>query len=277
MKVMDIQNKIALLKHKKQGLTLKETLNNTELSNGTTFASKLNDLKAKNSYPTHFFMSDFAIKVRLIIMIDISSSMIGTEENILEGLRELCSKHIQNDILFSLVVFNEKIRVVYKDMPISSVTPELIVPNGWTNLNGALYKTIANYDDNNNIHNLFVAISDGNDTENKIDNENENNRVMPENVAALIKSKSKYLNDFYFLGEAHNFESLEEVFQRACQLGFNRNNIEVFTRLEEGNKLNFQVISNMLDDLLQSGEIRANWSEPIKEHYLSLVDKKMRR
>ena len=42
----------------------------------------------------------------------------------------------------------------------------------------------------------------------------------------------------------------------------------------DGNKLNFAVISDMLEELIYYGKISDSWSKPIKEHYLALTDRK---
>lgn len=273
---MSLQEKLELLKRKtqkpivkssNQGLC-KASSESTQLNtreNLSAMQNALSILKQKQSYPTSFSMKTLSKKIRLIIILDNSLSMDGTEEDIYNGVKALCEKHQNDNIILTWVVFNDEKQIIYKDAPISLVTAKMIGTMGNTNLNGTLYEIIKMYGDFDDTHNLFVIISDGSDNLRK---------VAPEQVANLMRRTSIELNDFYFLGEANDLTPEEAVIAQAKSLGFNRNNIEVFTREASGNKLNFDVISNMLDDLLKKGKIRPNWSEPIKEHYLSLTDKR---
>ncbi len=81
-------------------------------------------------------------------------------------------------------------------------------------------------------------------------------------------------NHFYFLGEPNFSQKPEDVYEQARKLGFSDENISVFTRKGNGNKLNFAVISDMLEELIYYGKISDSWSKPIKEHYLALTDRK---
>ena len=284
---MSLKDKLALFREKKHELVMKST--NYELGVSTPKSTELNaeglsslketlaTLKQKPSYPISFSvpMNAFADQIHLIIMLDISISMQGTENDIYEGIKKLCQKHREDNVLLTWVVFNDEMKIIYKEQPISSVVPRIIEPSGRTDLNKTIYEMIRSYGNKKDSKNLFVTISDGEDTINKY--RNNNNKVTEDQVATLMGRVSPELNDFYFLGESdERFQSKENVMERALALGFNREKIEVFTREGAGNTLNFEVISNMIDDLLSTGTIRPNWNEPIREHYLSLTDKRRR-
>ena len=201
--------------------------------------------------------------VRLIIILDISASMRGTEEDIYFGLKELIAHHKNENILFNFVVFNEERAVLFDDTYIGHVNIPEIMVSGNTNLNGSLYQTIKNKCVEG--VNLVVTLSDGADNI---------NMVSASSVKTLMEELNNGYNNFYFLGEPNESQTPEEVYASACQLGFNEDNISVFTRKGNGNRLNFEVISKMLDELLKYGSISKTWSKPIKEHYLALTDKR---
>lgn len=237
--------------------------------------NNLSALKQQKAYPTNFSKSVLN-KIRLTVMLDISSSMKETEKDIYDGMIELCKNHQNDNVLLTLVVFNKEMRTVCRDMPISLVKPKMIVPSGETNLNGTLYHTIRSFDPNDNIHNLFVTISDGFDN---VYNPGDGFETVSEKkVADLIRDYSYNLkNHFYFLGECLLNPELEPVIMAsALRLGYSVDNIQVFTRKGAGNKLNFQVISSMIDDLLYGETISPDWNAPIREHYLSLTTTKGR-
>ena len=201
--------------------------------------------------------------VRLLIILDISGSMIGTEEDIYFGLKELIAHHKSENILFNFVVFNRERTVLFDDVHIGNVKIPEIMVGGGTNLNGTLYQTI-NEKCKEGV-NLVVTLSDGADN---------TNVVSASSVKALMQKLNTSDNNFYFLGEPNEEQTPEEVYASARQLGFSEENISVFTRKGNGNRLNFKVISKMLDELLEYGSISKTWSEPIKEHYLALTDKR---
>lgn len=201
--------------------------------------------------------------IRLIVLLDISNSMNGTEKDIYLGLKDLVEKHRDDNILVNFVVFNGERYVLLDDVYIGSVEIPKIETIGSTNLNGSLYYTIK--DKCSEGVNLLVTISDGEDTVKE---------KTVKDVKDLMASIRNEHNHFYFLGEPNERQTPEEVFENAQELGFNWDNIAIFTRLGNGNKLNFAVISQMLDELIEYGKISSTWSKPIKEHYLALTDKR---
>ncbi len=266
---MSIQDKIEALKAKRNGIILRQGEKiETRRSEGSVgfsnISGKLDLLKERQDTPTQFYVSGSSNQVRLVVMLDISASMEGTEMDIFEGLSELINNHKDDDIIVTLVVFNREIQTIYRDMPIDKVKPYIISTSGSTNLNGALYKTLLSYNGVYDMDTLFITISDG-------DN---NVHEIPESlVVSLIGEISGGKNKFYFLGEADEFYMKPEAVRlRAKKLGFRDDHITIFTREYSGNRINFSVISDMLDDLLEKGEVRANWDEPIKENYLRLTN-----
>lgn len=201
--------------------------------------------------------------LRLIIILDISGSMDGTEKDIEEGLKDIIRRFKGADILFNFVVFNGERHVIFDDTHISQVEIPSIYTNGSTNLNGSLYYTIKHKCQTG--ENLLVTISDGKDTVNEL---------SADKVSKEMRSIKGANNHFYFLGEPTEEDTPEEVHARAVELGFSSDNISVFTREGNGNRLNFEVISDMISDLLIKGHISKTWSEPIKEHYLKLTDRR---
>lgn len=201
--------------------------------------------------------------VRLTIILDTSTSMVGTEEDIYYGIKNLIAHHKNEDILFSFVVFNGERKVLIDDVYIGNVNIPEIYVGGNTNLNGSLYYTMKEKCKGN--VNLVVTISDGGDNIHE---------VNEDTVKALMNELSSCHNHFYFLGEPNEEYTPEEVYHTARRLGFAEGNITLFTRNGEGNKLNFSVISKMLEELLRKGDISKEWSKPIKEHYLALIDKR---
>jgi len=273
---MSLRDKLSILSAKKQELVKKTSTqlvsayDTTQLNiseSRSTLQNALSELKKKNSYPTSFSISTFIKKIRLIIILDSSFSMNGTEVDIYNGIKELCEKHSSDNIILTWVTFNDQMKYIYKDEPIFSVEPRKIVPHGNTNLNETLYKVFSSYGDSDNIQNLFVTISDG---------ANNRSEVKAEDVADLMYRMPKETNNYYFIGESNSFINEEKVRNQAIKLGFCRNNIEVYSRSYSGNAINFKAISNMLNDLLKTGVVRPNWSEPIRENYLRLKDSKRR-
>ncbi len=201
--------------------------------------------------------------IRLIIVLDISTSMRGTENDIYLGIKDLIKHHKKDNILFNFVVFNDERCTLFDDVYIGNVEVPEIGMSGGTNLNGSLYNTINDKCDTG--INLLVTISDGEDN-------------VEEVSAATVKKAMADLknihNHFYFLGEPNERQTPKKVYKEAQKLGFADENISVFTRLGNGNKLNFVVISKMLDDLIEYGKVSDEWSKPIKEHYLALTDRR---
>ncbi len=214
-------------------------------------------VKAKKNYVNEI--------ISLIILLDVSGSMRGTENDIYQGLKSLINKHKDDNILLSFIAFNDDRYTLLDDAPIDIAHISKIDPIGGTNLNGSLFYAL-NEKCSTGI-NLLVTISDGDDTENKI---------TTDKVRKALRSKMNSDNHFFFLGEANIWQTPEDVYQNAHELGFEEEHIAVFTRKGNGNKLNFAVISNMLEELIYNGMISNSWSEPIKEHYLALTDKRLK-
>lgn len=270
---MSIQDKLAALKAKKEGIVLKQKEEiETKKSQGSIGISNVRgnlDLLKRQTTPTQFYFDKSSNKVRLVVMLDISGSMQGTEGDIYEGLSELIDNHKDDDILVTLVVFNGNIQTIYRDMPIEKVKPHIITASGMTNLNGAIYDAVSSYIGCSDMQNLFITISDGDDT---VNNYNNLQSITASRVLSLINEMSGCGDLFYFLGEAdEQFMKPKDVLLRAKELGFKDSHISIFTREYSGNRINLQVISDMLDDLLEKGEVRANWDEPIRENYLRLT------
>lgn len=236
--------------------------NSTNLAN---IDDRLDLLLLEDSEPLMQMSVNYMKKaIRLIIMLDVSGSMVGTEEDIFKGISKLVTHHKNDNILFNFVVFNSERYILLDDVHISNVVIPNIEASGGTNLNGTLYHTIQSKC--NEGVNLVVTISDGADTYSE---------VSANEVKNLMKELSNKHNHFYFLGEPTMDQTPEEVYHSAYQLGFDESDISIFTRKGNGNKLNFEVISKMLDELLKYGTISNEWSRPIKEHYLALTDKRL--
>lgn len=236
------------------------------VSNNTNLADLDNDLESLLGDTTSFIQMPIEYTkevVRLIIILDISGSMKGTEEDIYFGLKRLITHHKEENILLNLVVFNGERKTLLDDVYIGNVNIPNIEPNGSTNLSGSLYYTMK--DKCREGVNLTVVLSDGSDNINE---------VSAETVHHFMKELRNNHNHFYFLGEPHQTQTAEEVYISAQNLGFGEENISIFTRKGNGNRLNFEVISKMLDELLEYGSISKEWSEPIKSHYLALMDKR---
>lgn len=203
--------------------------------------------------------------IRLIILLDISGSMCGTEDDVYLGLKDLIDKHKKDNILLNFIAFNDDRYELLDDVIIGAADVVKIEPIGGTNLNGTLYHALLEKCSTG--INLLVTISDGADTENK---------VATTAVREQLKSNKNSHNHFYFIGEPNKWQQPEDVQKNASELGFDMEHIAVFTREGNGNRLNFAVISSMLDELIYNGKISSTWSKPIKEHYLALTDKKRR-
>ncbi|MCI8794548.1 MAG: hypothetical protein HFI73_04140 [Bacilli bacterium] len=201
--------------------------------------------------------------IRFIVVLDISNSMTGTEEDIYLGLQDLINKHKDDNILLNFIAFNDDRYILLDDVAISTAKVSLISANGGTDLNGTIDYVIKEKCKSG--INLLVTISDGEDTE---------NRVQTNAVRETLISYKNSNNHFYFLGEPNFSQKPEDVYEQARKLGFSDENISVFTRKGNGNKLNFAVISDMLEELIYYGKISDSWSKPIKEHYLALTDRK---
>lgn len=201
--------------------------------------------------------------IRIIILLDISGSMRGTEDDIYLGLSDLIKKHKGDNILVNFIAFNDDRYEILSDVHIDEAKVSKIDPVGGTNLNGTLYYALKEKCAAGT--NLLVTISDGSDTANKI---------SVEKIRKELNKRKNDKNHYYFLGEPTLSQTPEDVHANAKALGFDDEHIAVFTREGNGNKLNFAVISQMLDDLIEYGKVSQFWSEPIKEHYLALTDKR---
>lgn len=233
---------------------------NTALS---TIDKDLDMLLADDASLLSVSVSQTKKAMRFIIVLDISTSMRGTESDIESGLKDIVRRYKDSDILFNFVVFNGERHVIFDDTHMSNVNIPTIEVDGNTNLNGSVYYTIKNKCQSG--ENMLVVISDGKDNVSE---------VSDNLVRDAITKVNDANNHFYFLGEPTEEDTPEEVHARATSLGFSSDNISVFTREGNGNKLNFEVISDMLNDLLTKGYISKSWSAPIKEHYLRLTDKR---
>ena len=80
--------------------------------------------------------------IRLIILLDISGSMRGTEDDIYQGLADLIKKHYGDNILVSLIAFNDDRYEILSDVHIDEAKVTKIDPVGGTNLNGTLYHAL---------------------------------------------------------------------------------------------------------------------------------------
>lgn len=230
-----------------------------------TFDNSLDELleETLNTNITNLSVSGLKDVVRLIIVLDASISMKGTEDDIVLGLQDLVKHHKNDNILINLVVFNGKTHVLLDDVYISNVKIPEIYACGSTNLNDSLYITMqAKCSEGVN---LLVVISDGEDTDNEI---------SASSVRDLMDRLVSKHNHFYFLGEPNERQTPEDVYALACKLGFNQDNISIFTREGNGNRLNFIVISEMLEELLKYGTISKDWSKKIRTHYLELKEKR---
>lgn len=261
-KLENIRNRLFNLSKEKRNLP-SERQNSTDLEELSSLDTGLDSLLASQNSLIDEPINFAENIINLIILLDISSSMNGTEEDIKEGLKHLINNHKNDTILFNLIVFDENRDVLIKDTYIKNVS----IPNisvGWnTNLNGSLYYSLNEKCKGG--FNFLVVISDGEDNVNEI---------CASQVKSLMnKLKSSY-NNFYFLGEPNEFQTPEEVYNSAYSLGFEEDNISIFTRKKNGNRLNFEVVSDMLEDLLRNGSISKDWASPIKKHYLLLEGKR---
>ncbi|MDE5540123.1 MAG: hypothetical protein K2J20_06520, partial [Bacilli bacterium] len=236
-----------------------------QCDNTNTNLAKLDDdldlLLGEQTSPMDLAVSSLSDPIHLIIILDISTSMKGTEGDIYNGLKELIAKHRHNNILFTMALFNGEGHLAYDKTYIGDVEIPRFMMEGSTNLNGTLYYTLRNRCKSGT--NLGVVISDGEDVVSE---------VSTNKVQKMMSEFNNPHNYLYFLGEPNERQTPEEVLSSAIRLGFKESNISIFTRKGNGNRINFEVISRMLSELLEYGTISDDWSAPIKEHYLALTD-----
>lgn len=259
---MSYKEKLELIKSK---LISVRNKNDSLCQCANTNLAKLDDdlelLLEEQTSPMDLEVSSLSNPIHLIIILDISTSMKGTEQDIYSGLKELIIKHRHNNILFTMVLFNGEGHIAYDKSYIGNVEIPHFMMEGSTNLNGTLYYTLRNRCKSGT--NLGVVISDGDDVVSE---------VSTSTVQKMMMEFNNPHNYLYFLGEPNEEQTPEEVLSLASRLGFKESNVSIFTRKGNGNKINFEVISRMLDELLEYGTISENWSAPIKEHYLALTD-----
>ncbi len=194
----------------------------------------------------------------LIFLLDKSGSMSGLESDTIGGFDSLIREQREKGIraLVTVVLFNEKSRVLFDRLPLDRVPPltrEEYAPRGNTALFDAVGSTILRLEKKQTArppHTLFVITTDG--------MENASREFSLSAVRRLIRKKRSEYWEFLFLGA--NFDA--ESFGQALGLGAHRS--VTFRNDRRGQRLNFQTLSHAVESYCQSPQIADDWDGDIR-------------
>lgn len=242
----DCSSKINSLKASTTPETLTERINKVSTSISTLRESKEKLLQYSKN------------QVEIVIIIDKSGSVLGTEQTVSNGIYNLTvrQKEKNRNEIITTVLFDTEMRKIHDRLPIEYVNRFDYQADGGTALYDSLVKQIIETkekqakDINKPKKTIVVISTDGKDEHSK--------KYNSYDVKNLIKERSEDGWEFIFLGT--NFDVKDE----AMRLGIKEANAVEYNPLRLTD--NFLAIENALDDVYDRGEITKEWSKPITEH-----------
>lgn len=202
----------------------------------------------------------------LVFILDRSGSMAGLEKDTIGGYNALLEKQKKEKgkARITTVLFDDRYELLHKRIPLKEVLPltqEEYYVRGSTALLDAVGLTISEMirvhksekpeDKPDKV--LFVITTDG--------YENASREFTKAKVKRLIETqKKKYGWEFLFLGANIDAEAAAEEY------GISRENAVTYHADEEGTRLNYAVISDVVTQVRKSS-MDPNWKKKIEEDY----------
>lgn len=203
----------------------------------------------------------------IIFILDRSGSMSGLEKDTIGGFNSLIKKQ-QNEpgeALISTVLFDDKSRVIYDRVPLSSVKPmteEDYYVGGCTALLDAVGMAIHHI---GNVHKyareedrpdktLFIITTDGMENASR-------EYTYPRLKKIIEKQKEKYGWEFLFLGANIDAPETAESF------GIDRDHAVDYNCDSKGTALNYEVLCDVVGDVRSGKKITAEWKNKIMKDY----------
>ena len=207
-------------------------------------------------------------KTLIIFCIDISGSMANdkfnnpfkwtqTKQATMDCINDQKEKNPNSNI--TLILFNDKINVIYKNIPIQEIKcfPENITPNGCTSLCDVIISATNDLTDLKDNQRVFVVVlTDGEDTSSK---------TKPEHCRERIKKLQENGIEFFFLGaDMDSFRAAETYgISNAANINLNKNsNIHNVTRHLSDTICHLVRTKSNIEDC---PELSRAYSEPVKK------------
>ena len=204
----------------------------------------------------------------LVFVLDRSGSMHGLEKDTIGGFNSLIhkQKRIDGECLVSMVLFNDVSKVVLDRKPLQKVRQMKEIdyePYGCTALVDALTDAIHHI---RNVHKyireedkpeqtLFVVMTDG--------LENASKKYSSRELKSLIEKQKEKGWEFLFL--AANIDAVET----AKNYGISSDRSVQYLSDSKGSRRNYEVLEETLCCFRDTGQIRDDWAEGIREDYES--------
>lgn len=209
--------------------------------------------------------------LELVFILDQSGSMLGLESDTIGGFNSILEKqkeNKENDVVVSVVLFNNKTSVIYNRVPIEDVKPldkKQYVVGGSTALLDAVGGAI---DHILRVHNLlgqndqpnktmFVITTDG--------QENASRRFSKHAIHRMVSEKQEEGWEFMFLGA--NIDS----YKSARDYGFKRERVSNYMHDSEGVRNLYASLNEAVSDLRTSKKIRDSWKQDVENDYMKRV------
>ena len=206
--------------------------------------------------------------LELVFILDQSGSMSGLEEDTIGGFNSILEKqrdNKENDVVVSVVLFNNKTDVIYNRVPIEDVKPlskSKYVVGGSTALLDAVGGAI---DHITRVHNLlgvkntpnqtlFVITTDG--------HENASRYFKKEMIEHMIKQKQEEGWEFIFLG------ANIDAYNQARSYGIRNDRVSNYMHDSEGVKNMYESLNEAVHDLRTAKMMKETWKQKVEADYL---------
>lgn len=217
-------------------------------------------------------MEDINMKkgtTELVFILDKSGSMAGLESDTIGGFNSMLRKqrNLSGECHITTVLFSTRYDILHDRIDIkavSEITPNEYNVGGGTSLLDAIGKTIHKIgnaqkytaDEYRAEKVMFVIITDG--------EENSSREYSYDTVKSQIeRQKEKYAWEFIFLGA--NIDAAAT----ASRFGISKDRAQNYHADTQGVDLNFQVMSEAVEQFRTCNAIPPNWDEKIKKDFHS--------
>ena len=205
----------------------------------------------------------------MVFILDRSGSMCGLEKDTIGGFNSMIKqqKQAEGSALVSTVLFDDEIKVLHDRAAIDKVrkmTEKDYFTCGCTALldavGGAIHHigNIHKYARNDDVpeKTVFIIITDG--------LENSSRRYNPAKVRKMIsRQKEKYGWEFLFVGA--NIDAVNT----AGEMGIQADNAVDYVADPEGTQLAYSVLSEVVMNMREKGEMQSDWQAEIRADYNS--------
>ena len=205
--------------------------------------------------------------LEFVFILDQSGSMSGLEEDTIGGFNSILEKqrdNKENDVVVSVVLFNNKTDVIYNRVPIEDVKPlskSQYVVGGSTALLDAVGGAI---DHIVRVHlllgkkdqpskTMFVITTDG--------QENSSRRFSKHTIHRMVSEKQEDGWEFMFLG------ANIDAYKSAKEYGFRSERVSNYMHDGEGVRNLYESLNVAVSDLRTSKKIRDSWKQDVESDY----------